>query len=968
MKIYVYENILDELINKFLIKYEKIFLKNEEIVKIMKIFYNNNKLKLSNENLMKDIFKNYSISEKTDILLIKVENYNKVIEFKYILSKYHQVFLLNENNHFINSNIVSKHFELKSKNMILSERIENISEKEDIFKQILDIDIDNIYCITYKDSENKKRIISQVNKINTTIEFVNLSNIEQYKNNLLEGYKYCIQDSRRKNYENVIILLEDNEFNYDNFYRHLKIKSPLNDFDIIFLSGKLFDGYIHDKKYLKVKTIQDNCSLIINKRCYEYIINNIDGKWENLDIWNNKTQIERQINWGKRTFDNFLTKYVCQKRNNSYFLNPLLSFKSDTIDKENRIINYQGVMERLCLVNSRKYYKNFDIFCISNEKRQENIKLLEENPIFLNFNIFQKLDSDFDFIKEDKLKMFNLYPLKENVESHNYDKNIMSNFLNHFYLWEYFSQINDNNLHLILYDDIKLVPDFNYKLNDYLKKLPEDLDMLLLNGSEFKKLDNTYKDFFHRCYLITSNGCKKIINEIKNVQEDVDKTLIKIFNVINVYQTNNLYNYEYKKNKENLFDELNKVNKMLNPNMIETPIEPFDNIKNDKISNHEEFSPLVKDINYKEVIINDMVLFKNSNNILFRIQDNMLEYFGYIKNNKIEINSLHKSLFGLQLERKINRETVIFYNTTEEIYYHMRKIYEFHSLKYNVIVFGKNYYNLKLNNITYINDINEILLQVIELYNVKKIYTTSNLILKSIKKTNDIKLNFIFNSYNNYEMIDNKLLKNNGIDFMKNSYDLYDNILFFNKDKMNELKDTLNLQNLPNNFKLTSYILDKNNINNKLGVKQNLIISIDKHPKKVINSFKLINKKLLNNFKLVLLNNNINKIDDEDIIVEQYNERKFIDYLNKSYFFLTFENKDDTYFNILNSINHYCIPIFSNVFSDLSNKFIGFNNFINKHTLNDISEIYNNKKKTVIYNNICDTIIKNHLNNMNYIF
>ena len=413
MKIYIYENVLDNLTKKFLLKYDKIFLNNEDIVKIMKIYYNNIKLSLSNEKLFEDIFKRYNIKNK--ILLIKVENYDKVIEFKNILSKYHLVFLLNEKDYFIDSKIVDKHFELITKNMILSERIENITEKDSIFKQILNINIDNIYCLTYKDSEKKKNIISQMNKMDSSIEFINLSNKNLYEENKLEGYKYCLNDSKRKGYKNILVLLEDNEFNYNNFYRHLRMKNDLDNFDLIFLSGKLFDGHIYNNKYLKVNTIQDSCSVIINERCYDYILKNIDSKWERLDIWNNRTEIERQIKWSKRKFDNFITKFVCQKRGNSYFLNPLLSYKGDSIDNENRIITYQEIMERLCLISSRKYIKNFDVFCISDEKKQQDVKLLQDNPIFLSFNICERR-KEYDYVKEDKLKRVNVYGVRGDIE------------------------------------------------------------------------------------------------------------------------------------------------------------------------------------------------------------------------------------------------------------------------------------------------------------------------------------------------------------------------------------------------------------------------------------------------------------------------------------------------------------------------------------------------------------------------
>jgi hypothetical protein len=213
----------------------------------------------------------------------------------------------------------------------------------------------------------------------------------------------------------------------------------------------------------------------------------------------------------------------------------------------------------------------------------------------------------------------------------------------------------------------------------------------------------------------------------------------------------------------------------------------------------------------------------------------------------------------------------------------------------------------------------------------------------------------------NYE---NKLYKNNGIEYMKNTYNIFENIYFFNDNLREEFKDHLNLNEIPENCKLNSLVISKNENKVKLAMKQNYILSIDKHPKRVVNCFKLWNTKMNGNFKLIILNNNIKSLDEENVTIDRLNYVNFNKYLDVSYFYLSFENNYNSYYNILNAINHYCIPIIPKYFSEFNNKYITFNGFVNRYNLIDMKEIYENEKKKMVYNNLADSIIKNHLKNM----
>jgi hypothetical protein len=317
-------------------------------------------------------------------------------------------------------------------------------------------------------------------------------------------------------------------------------------------------------------------------------------------------------------------------------------------------------------------------------------------------------------------------------------------------------------------------------------------------------------------------------------------------------------------------------------------------------------------------------------------------------------------------------EKIIFYlNQESKIHIYLKNIIELLSLKYEVIVIGRNLYNIKINGVTYvsINDMEEtesFLLKIIKKFNINKIYTDNYNILLYVNVTEKMELNYIMNDIPNLLHYKNKLYKNNGIEYMRNTYHLFKNIYFFNKALMKQFQDHLNLNEMSSNFQLNSYVFKKNENQKKLGVKKPIILSIDKHPQRVINSFKIWNKKMNNKFNLILLNNNINQIESEYIKVYKNNIMNFTKYLDESYFYITFENQPYTYSNILIAINHYCIPIIPKIYQEFNNKFITFNGFLNKYNLIDMGEIYENSQKKIIYNNLCESIIKNHLKNMKW--
>jgi GR25 family glycosyltransferase involved in LPS biosynthesis len=1018
MEFIFYKNNFNQKLNDIGRKHINIELDNEELKKIIELKKNIDHFELGNDNILEIVFKKYNI-EGHDLILIKLDNYNSVIEFKNELNNYF-VTIINENMmekeedvfnlHNITNNICNipsppidstdpieyietssdesdEMFEMEEmteqqttnnpriKKMIV-EKLENITEKKSILSKILNLKIDNIYCLISHDSQLKKRkISSQIGKLNISIEFVMVNN---YEEDSIKLHLKCIKKAKAMNYKNILIMEEDNDFNYSVFHEYLRepVSIP-NDFEMLYLGGQILNGDLYDKNLIKLKSIIYNHALIINYKIFDYIIENIEKEWNTIDNWNEKEGLERQVDWNDGKIDKFYSKHICDKRKKSYCVYPLICYKEPRQLGDNRILRFKDNMIKSSGFFYKKLNKPLSVFVINEEQNKDQLTQFREmaNVYFNTFNIFKAITEDFNYEKELKiLELFNTKNIKENQKSHNYNIFEMNNILSHFYLWEHFAN-NPKEINLILEDHIELDDHFNVKLNNVLKDMEKyNWDILFLNykNDKNKDVDNIIKlndnnkndnIYMNTAYLVNINSGQKIMKYIKenNIKQTFNHFMMGFFDKLNCYKLkNNICNSKIKKNKKKLLN-INNVNKLINPDKEEV-------VLNDEV-NMNDFIPLLLDNKYKEVLINNTVYFKNSKDILFKMNDtDEICYHGYIKDNKIIINHLNKNLFKMSLNIDSEKETLLFYlNDKNYIPYFLKKIIELLSLKYQVIVIGKNLYNININNVYYISIQNdEFLNKMIMTMNIKKIYTDNWNILLLVTKTDDIKINYVMYEIPTLDNYENKLYKNNGIEYMRNTYNIFENIYFFNDNLREEFKDHLNLNEIPENCKLNSLVISKNENKVKLAMKENYILSIDKHPKRVVNCFKLWNNKMNGNFKLIILNNNINSLDEENVIIDRLNYVNFNKYLDVSYFYLSFENNYNSYYNILNAINHYCIPIIPKYFSEFNNKYITFNGFLNRYNLIDMKEIYENEKKKMVYNNLADSIIKNHLKNMTW--
>ena len=281
----------------------------------------------------------------------------------------------------------------------------------------------------------------------------------------------------------------------------------------------------------------------------------------------------------------------------------------------------------------------------------------------------------------------------------------------------------------------------------------------------------------------------------------------------------------------------------------------------------------------------------------------------------------------------------------------MRKLYEELSEKYNIVVVSDKVYNVRLNNVIYINLSNDTIVhKVLKKLNIKKVII-NNFSYFLYGETIDIKIYYIHNKINFFQKYKNTLYYNNGISIIKNYIHNIENLLFFSKNEINNFKLFYGIEKM-NNFKLTSFNLD----NIKPDKKEKFIISYDKHIEELLLFFKIFNKLNGGDYKLVLFNDDI-RIKDENIIYYPRNYHCFIKNLKKSKLFITMENKNYTYYNILLSLKCNCISLVPKYFIDFKDECILYN-IIDTNIFNKIKEKMNKK---VIYKNL-NKFFKNKLN------
>jgi GR25 family glycosyltransferase involved in LPS biosynthesis len=502
---------------------------------------------------------NYSIlKDEYNILYLDYDCFDRIQNMYNTMKKYScdidnlfQIILLNKYNIDISKIIIIEFefFQMKEKfqklfpkfqykiQKVIKEKFIKVNpQNHNVFNDILNINIDNIYSISYNQNEKVKgtklsnsenNIIEKFTKCFDSPFTFYITNNE----NIIPNHIECIKNAKENKYSNIIIFDFKDDLMFDEkMIKQMIANEPIkipNDFNICYLSyniqtnGKRL-SYRYNKYLLSIDNIRNTTAYVLNESSYDILINNANPL-SNINLYNNT-----------------LSK--------SYGIYPILCKTSNFKD------------------DSRIFYslnrKVFQTIMINLDRREDRMKKFYKTygDIYPNVIRFPAVDGKTHDFKND-MNLFDLkdYPLKQKNcwGNHGWKAGTLGCALSHFNVWNKFRQIpqqKDDDFILILEDDIRLCDDFNIKLNDLIDDLDKDpkWQICFLGFTDFQnyndvkisdKLIKLSDETRNRgggafAYLIRKSGARKLVeNSLKyKIQQAVDFWIIEQFDDVISYK------------------------------------------------------------------------------------------------------------------------------------------------------------------------------------------------------------------------------------------------------------------------------------------------------------------------------------------------------------------------------------------------------------------------------------------------
>jgi len=444
----------------------------------------------------------------------------------------------------------------------------SINKDFNLFKQLLGIEIDKVYCITlFHRNDRQEEIMKQCDKYNMPITFFKTEKDEEDPvRGCATSHLECIKDAKRNNYNNVLILEDDMLFD-DNiiqafFEINETVKVPEN-FDIFFLGYNSNCGYRYDRNVINLLSAQCAHSYIVSNKAFDEILNNFDKDWSEFKEWNERIGDEDKQNFDVKAIDLFYAKIICHRLKNSFGIYPMISYQQPGhSDIENKDVDYTMLMRNKAKKSylTQKYV--YPTLFLNLKKRQDRLVQFQNN--YINevpiVNVIEAVDgTTFDF--KPYLPLFNLQNFGMNKKnpygSHNWMAGVLGCSMSHILMWNNIvqSQIKDDDYVLILEDDVQLCKNFTFKVNKLLDIVHEDKnwDLLYLGYTDYvntndEKLnekvlklsgDTRTRGGGTFGYFIRKSGAMKLLklaNEL-GVQQAIDWFMIEQYDKIVAYKT-----------------------------------------------------------------------------------------------------------------------------------------------------------------------------------------------------------------------------------------------------------------------------------------------------------------------------------------------------------------------------------------------------------------------------------------------
>ena len=482
-----------------------------------------------------------------------------------------------------------------------------------------------------------------------------------------------------------------------------------------------------------------------------------------------------------------------------------------------------------------------------------------------------------------------------------------------------------------------------------IKKYKEKMDNII--GQIQLRTQNNESKYFEFCYEKINEAKKEIMDKFSLLDESINNIKIE----------NGKYSFDLIKKSEDLQNQINtfkNIEQDINTKLKEQS-EKYQNYNNDLVklfeSQSDEFKLIKSRFTELSEFIKDVRFMRNLNN-----------FKGKGANQNNEINSVSFLKDSRLLSKRINFDKPQKYNKNEEIKYEYNKTENDFNKKNEDEEKNKNNknnikYNIKQNILNVNSNINNSNnnIKSKEIKSPKKLI--NNLIINtstinsdnsSIKKNKDLNNTLIsFKKENILDIIDepiinkknrNKIIENNNKDdFTRNKSDIYFNRQSKTQENNNKSKNMIfkgvNQNLLKEN---TSFIFIRNNNSNNINTNNN------KNKKKNIKALGY------NNSEDDTFNENNNIIYDNNIQLNQNNEKKIYEFIDTQIFDLNKKIKE------INEINkHYIdkmnkkLDLYINLNNVLLLKFKSPKNLTN----NKINILTNNDYNiSLLNNNNCD--------------
>ena len=482
-----------------------------------------------------------------------------------------------------------------------------------------------------------------------------------------------------------------------------------------------------------------------------------------------------------------------------------------------------------------------------------------------------------------------------------------------------------------------------------IKKYKEKTDNII--GQIQLRTQNNESKYFEFCYEKINEAKKEIMDKFSLLDESIN----------NIKLENGKYSFDLIKKSEDLQNQINtfkNIEQDINTKLKEQS-EKYQNYNNDLVklfeSQSDEFKLIKSRFTELSEFIKDVRFMRNLNNFKGK---------GVNQNN--EINSVFFLKDSRLLSKRINFDKPQKYNKNEEIKYEYNKTENDFNKKNEDEEKNKNIknnikFNIKQNILNVNSNINNSNnnIKLKEINSPKKLI--NNLVINtstinsgnsSIKKNKDLNNTLIsFKKENILDIIDepiinkknrNKIIENNNKDdFTRNKSDIYFNRQSKTQENNNKSKNMIfkgvNQNLLKEN---TSFIFIRNNNSNNINTNNN------KNKKKIIKALGY------NNSEDDTFNENNNIIYDNNIQLNQNNEKKIYEFIDTQIFDLNKKIKE------INEINkHYIdkmnkkLDLYINLNNVLLLKFKSPKNLTN----NKINILTNNDRNIpLLNNNNCD--------------